>query len=188
MQETTLNITKGAKVDLTKTNPGLKIAHVGLGWDINSGNAGSFDLDVFALCLIGGKLTKNSDVIYFSNKTGVGVTHMGDNLTGAGDGDDETLKFDLNAIPADVNEILIAVNIYDADSRRQNFGHVRNAYARVYDADTNQEIVRYDLSEDFSSNTGVIVGKIYRHNAEWKFQAEGTGKNGNINQISDGYR
>lgn len=184
----TVSLQKGERADLTKTNPGLKVAHVGLGWDVaNQGNA-AFDLDAFALLLAGGKLTDKNRLVFFNNKTYQGVEHMGDNLTGAGDGDDETIKVTLAAVPADVDEVLICVNIYDAETRKQNFGQVNNAFIRVYDADTNEELLKFDLSENYSAFNAMVMGKLYRRDGEWKFQSIGEGKNGDINAIAQAYR
>lgn len=189
MSTETLNLEKGQKIDLTKSNPGLKHVNVGLGWDMKEGE--DADLDSFALFLTGGKLVDNKHVVFFGNlhPAGLGVQHMGDNLTGAGEGDDETIKLDLAGIPADVDQIILGVNIYKADERHhQNFGLVENAFVRLYDADTNTELGKYDLSEDYSANTGVVVGKMYRKDGEWKFQAIGEGKNGSIDAIASPYR
>lgn len=182
-----LNLEKGERVDLTKTNPGLKIAHVGLGWDVNESSGGpAFDLDAFALVMNGGKLVNGkSGIIFFNNKTGAGLEHMGDNLTGVGDGDDETIKVKLAEVPGD--EVLICVNIFQAAERKQNFGQVKNAFVRVYDGETNQEILKFDLSEDYSKFNGMVMGKLYKKDNEWKFQAVGEGKNGDITAIAQPY-
>jgi tellurium resistance protein TerD len=180
---TTVSLEKGERVDLTKTNPGLKVAHVGLGWDVAQTGSAAFDLDAFALVLKGGKLFDgNSSVIYFGHKTAHGLEHMGDNLTGAGDGDDETIKIHLSQVPGD--EILLCVNIYQADTRHQNFGMVNNAFIRIYDGETGGEILKFDLSEDYSKFNAMIMGKLYKKDEEWKFQAVGTGANGDINTIA----
>ncbi len=184
---TTLSLEKGQKVDLTKSNPGLKIAHVGLGWDVNTSGGNAFDLDAFALLTTNGKLPSNNHVVYFRNLKGPGVEHTGDNLTGAGDGDDETIKVKLAEIPVGVDEVHICVNIYEAQSRRQNFGQVKNAFIRIYDAETQQELLKYDLNEDYSAFSGMVMGKLYRKDGEWKFQAVGEGKNGDINSIAASY-
>ena len=179
-----LNLTKGEKVDLTKTHPGLALVHVGCGWDVAAaGNA--FDLDVSAVLLKGDKSVPDKGVIFFNNKVGHGLEHMGDNLTGVGEGDDETIKVNLATVPADVENIAIIVNIYEARSRNQNFGQVKNAFVRVYDPISGGELAKYDLSEDYSAFTGMIMGRLYRHNGEWKFQAMGNGANGNINEICE---
>ena len=187
MTTTTVALVKGQKVDLTKENPNLKHVGFGLGWDVNSSSGAAFDLDAFALICKGGKITSNSDIIYFNNLKGPGVTHSGDNLTGAGEGDDEVISVDLSQIPSDCDEVVFCVNIYQADSRHQNFGQVKNSFIRVFDKDSNNELRRFDLNEDYSANTGVVMGKIYRKDGEWKFQAIGEGKNGDINQIASSY-
>jgi len=189
-----LSLEKGQKVDLTKGTT-LAILCLGLGWDVNASSGSAFDLDAFAIPLTGGKLTNGANLLYFGSPKvnnhpttlGGSLMHSGDNLTGVGDGDDETITMRLNDIPADVEEVLIAVNIYQADSRRQNFGQVRNAFCRLYNQDTNEEMMRYDLSEDYSTNTAVVFGRVYRHNGEWKFNAIGEGKNGSINDIAAQY-
>lgn len=185
----TINLVKGQKVDLTKTNPGLTKLNIGLGWDVNQGNGPAYDLDAFALEIKDGKLHGGvQSIIYFNNKVGQGVKHGGDNLTGAGDGDDEVIMIDLSALPMDCNEVAIGVNIYNASSRgNQQFGMVRNGFIRAINADSNTELIKYDLSEDYSGFNGVMFGKIYKHNDEWKFEALGTGSNGNINEIANHY-
>lgn len=188
MNTETLNLTKGERIDLTKSNPQLKIVNIGLGWDINAGNGSSFDLDAFVLILAEGKLPSLGHVIYFGNKTGHGLEHMGDNLTGVGDGDDETIKLKLLELDSATTEILIGVNIFEATGRRQNFGMVNNAFVRIYDAETNQELLKYDLSEDYSAFNGMFMGKLYKKDAEWKFQAIGTGVNGTIDEIATPYK
>lgn len=184
----TINLTKGERVDLTKTNPNLKIAHVGLGWDVNQGNGAAFDLDAFALILAGGKLISNNHIVYFNNKQAGGLQHMGDNLTGVGDGDDETIKINLQSLDATADEIIIAVNIYEANTRKQNFGMANNAFIRIYNAETNQEIIKFDLTENYSAFNGMLMGKLYKKDGEWKFQAMAEGKNGNIVEIATPYQ
>lgn len=184
--ETSVNLEKGGKVDLTKNNPGLKKLSIGLGWDVKQGSGAAFDLDAFALLLMAGKFTDPKNLIYFNNKVGVGILHHGDNLTGAGDGDDETISLELATLTSE--EIILGVNIYQADTRKQNFGQVKNAFIRAYDAETKQELAKYDLSEDSSSATGFVLGRVYKHNGEWKFEAVGTAKNGNLAQIADTYK
>lgn len=180
----TLNLVKGQRVDLTKTNPGLKAIALGLGWDVRNGAGDAFDLDAFAVALKDGKL---DDVVYFNHKTAYSgaINHSGDNLTGEGAGDDETIVMLLDKIPAGVTEVMVCVNIYQAASRRQNFGQVQNAFIRVYDKDTNTELAKYDLSEDYSAFNGMVMGKIYLKDSEWKFQAVGEGVNGSIVEIAD---
>ena len=174
-----INLSKGQKVDLTKTNPGLKKVIVGLGWDVNAFDSGAdFDLDAAAFMVgANGKCPTEKDFIFYGNlkHPSESVEHMGDNLTGEGDGDDEQIKIDLSKVPANIEKIAFTVTIYDAESRRQNFGQVSNAYIRIVDEVTNTEIIRFDLGEDFSIETAVVVGELYKHNGEWKFNAIGQG-------------
>ena len=179
-----VSLRKGQKVDLTKTNPSLKKILVGLGWDTNKYDGGfDFDLDAAAFLLADtGKVTGDEDFVFYNNlkhQSG-SVEHMGDNLTGAGEGDDEEIKVDLEKVPANISKIDFTVTIYEADKRNQTFGQVSNAYIRVVDDTTGEEIIRYDLGEDFSVETAVVVGELYRHNGEWKFNAIGSGFSGGL--------
>ena len=179
-----ISLKKGQKVDLTKTNPGLKNILIGLGWDTNRYDGGlDFDLDS-AVFLLGAdsKVKSGDDFIFFNNlKHASGsVEHLGDNLTGAGDGDDEEIKIDLSKVPAEIEKIAFTVTIYEADTRKQNFGQVENAFIRVFDEQNNKELIRYDLDEDFSIETSVIVGELYRNKGEWKFNAIGSGFEGGL--------
>ena len=182
-----VNLSKGQKVDLTKTNPGLKKILVGLGWDINKYDGGfDFDLDAAAfLCGDNGQVSSDADFIFYNNKmhSSGSVEHAGDNLTGAGDGDDEVIRIDLSLLPANVSKVDFTVTIHDADARRQNFGQVNNAYIRVLDEVSGTELIRYDLEEDFSIETAVVVGEIYRNNGEWKFNAIGSGFDGGLEAL-----
>ncbi len=179
-----VSLQKGQKVDLTKGNPGLSKIIIGLGWDTNKYDGGAdFDLDAAAFLLgDNGKVPGDSDFIFYGNlkHASESVIHTGDNLTGDGDGDDEQIKVDLSKVPANISKIDFTVTIYDYDVRAQNFGQVSNAYIRVVDEMTGQEIIRYDLGEDFSVETAVVVGEIYRHNGEWKFNAIGSGFAGGL--------
>ena len=175
---------KGQKVDLTKSNPGLSKILIGLGWDTNKYDGGNdFDLDS-SVFLLGAdsKVTNGGDFIFFNNlKHASGsVEHLGDNLTGAGEGDDEEIKIDLSKVPANIEKIAFTVTIYEADARKQNFGQVENAFIRVFDEQNNKELIRYDLDEDFSIETAVIVGELYRNKGEWKFNAVGSGFEGGL--------
>ncbi|MBO5264791.1 MAG: TerD family protein [Ruminococcus sp.] len=186
-----INLTKGQKVDLTKGNPGLKNIMIGLGWDVNAFDSdANFDLDA-SVFMVGenGKCPTDQEFIFYGNlkhKSG-SVEHMGDNLTGEGDGDDEQIKIDLSKIPENIARVAFTVTIYDAENRRQNFGQVSNAYIRIVDTVTNQEIIRYDLGEDFSIETAVVVGEIYRINGEWKFNAIGSGFQGGLAALCGHY-
>ena len=179
-----ISLAKGQKVDLTKGNPGLKNVMVGLGWDVNAYDSGvSFDLDAAAFMLgENGKCPTEKEFIFYGNlaHSSESVTHMGDNLTGEGDGDDEQIMVDLSSIPANISKIAFTVTIYDCDARRQNFGQVSNSFIRIVDGDSNTELVRYDLGEDFSIETAIVVGELYRHNGEWKFNAIGSGFQGGL--------
>ncbi len=186
-----INLSKGQKIDLTKGNPGLKNIMVGLGWDVNVFDSGAaFDLDAAAFLLgSNGKCPTDGEFIFYSNlkHSSGSVEHMGDNLTGAGDGDDEQIKINLSDVPANIEKIAFTVTIYDADTRRQNFGQVSNAFIRIVNSDTNEELVRYDLGEDFSIETAVVVGELYRHNGEWKFNAIGSGFQGGLAALCNYY-
>ena len=179
-----VNLSKGQKVDLTKTNPGLTKIIVGLGWDVNKYDGGSeFDLDAAAFLLSeAGKVTDDSDFVFYNNKqhSSGSVIHSGDNLTGEGEGDDEQMMVDLSIVPPNISKIDFTVTINDADTRHQNFGQVSNAYIRIMDAATGTELIRYDLGEDYSIETAVIVGELYRNAGEWKFNAIGSGFQGGL--------
>lgn len=186
-----INLSKGQKVDLTKKNPSLKNIMVGLGWDVNAFDSGAdFDLDAAAFMLgANGKCPTEKEFIFYGNleHTSGAVKHMGDNLTGEGEGDDEQIEVSLKDIPSNVERVAFTVTIYDAEPRRQNFGQVSNSYIRIVDADTNNELIRYDLGEDFSIETAVVVGELYRHNGEWKFNAIGSGFQGGLAALCGHY-
>ena len=186
-----ISLTKGQKVDLTKGNPGLEKVIIGLGWDTNKYDGGAdFDLDAAAFLLgANGKVQSDEDFVFYGNlkhKSG-SVEHTGDNLTGAGDGDDEVIKVDLSKVPQNVDKIDFTVTIYDADVRRQNFGQVSNAYIHILDATTGNEVLRFDLGEEFSIETAVVVGELYRYNGEWKFNAIGSGFSGGLRALCLNY-
>lgn len=186
-----VNLTKGQKVDLTKGNPGLSRIIVGLGWDINKyDGGGDFDLDTAAFLLgANGKVASDADFVFYGNlkHSSGGVEHMGDNLTGEGDGDDEQIKVNLSSVPAEIAKIGFTVTIYEAEERRQNFGQVSNAYIRIVDETSNTELIRYDLGEDFSVETAVVVGELYRNGGEWKFNAIGSGFRGGLKALCQNY-
>ena len=186
-----INLSKGQKVDLTKGNASLKHIMVGLGWDVNAFDSGAdFDLDASAfMCGANGKCPTEKEFVFYGNleHPSGAVKHQGDNLTGEGDGDDEQIFVDLKAIPESVDKIAFTVTIYEAQERRQNFGQVSNAYIRIVDEDTNQELIRYDLGEDFSIETAIVVGELYRHNGEWKFNAIGSGFQGGLAALCGHY-
>lgn len=173
-----LSLQKGGNVSLTKAAPGVTKFTVGLGWDARTTDGKPFDLDAFALLLgADGKIREEKDFVFFNNLSDAAgsVTHQGDNLTGEGDGDDEQIVVDLTAIPADVEKVVIAVAIFEADERGQTFGQVRNARIRLLNSATNNEEVNYDLSEDYPVETAVNFAELYRNNGEWKFRAIGQG-------------
>ncbi len=179
-----INLSKGQKIDLTKTNPGLTQVMIGLGWDINKYDGGhDFDLDAAAFLLDqNGKANSEDDFIFYNHKADAAnsVVHAGDNLTGIGEGDDEVLIVDLSKVPANVARISFTVTIHEADTRNQNFGQVENAYIRVLNQANGEELLHFDLGEDFSIETAIIVAELYRHGSEWKFNAIGSGFSGGL--------
>ncbi|GGZ22416.1 chemical-damaging agent resistance protein C [Streptomyces inusitatus] len=173
-----VSLSKGGNVSLTKAAPGLTAVLVGLGWDVRTTTGTDFDLDASALLTNAeGKVANDGNFVFFNNlKSPDGsVEHTGDNLTGAGEGDDEQIKVNLAGVPADVDKIVFPVSIYEAESRSQSFGQVRNAFIRVVNQADNVELARYDLSEDASTETAMVFGELYRNGAEWKFRAIGQG-------------
>ena len=174
-----INLSKGQKVDLTKGNPGLKNVMVGLGWDVNAFDSGAdFDLDAAAFMLgSNGKCPTEKEFVFYGNleHPSGSIKHMGDNLTGAGEGDDEQIVIDLSRVPAEYDKIVIVVNIYQAVQRKQHFGMIENAFIRLVDARNNKEMCKYNLTENYSGMTAMIFGEIYRYNGEWKFNAIGNG-------------
>ena len=191
-----ISLKKGQEVDLTKGNPGLSRLLIGLGWDTNKYDGGSdFDLDASAFLLgPNEKVTSDADFVFYGNlKHASGaVEHTGDNLTGEGEGDDEVLTIDFTKVPADVDKIAITVTIYEAQVRKQNFGQVSNAYVRVARMANAQdmqgtEVLRFDLMEEFSVETALVVCEIYRHNGEWKFNAVGAGYQGGLEALCRAY-
>lgn len=182
-----VSLQKGQKVDLTKGNPNLKKVMVGLGWDTNKYDGGKdFDLDAAAFLLgENGKVSNDMDFIFYNNLKGAqgSVTHMGDNLTGEGEGDDEQVQVELDKVPSSIHKIAFTVTIHDAEQRGQNFGMVSNAFIRIVNEETGQELIRYDLGEDFSMETAIVVGELYRHSGEWKFNAIGSGFKGGLEAL-----
>lgn len=186
-----ISLQKGQKVDLTKGNPSLKHVLVGLGWDVNRYDGGfAFDLDASAFLLGANGQTPNTDAFIFygnlKHPSGA-VEHMGDNLTGEGDGDDEQILVDLTKIPDSIEKIAFTVTIYEAEQRRQNFGQVDNSFIRIVDNDTGKELIRYDLGEDFSIETAAVFGELYKHGSEWKFNAIGSGFYGGLAALCANY-
>ncbi|HEV7192351.1 MAG TPA: TerD family protein [Jatrophihabitantaceae bacterium] len=185
-----VSLAKGGNVSLTKQAPGLTGVLIGLGWDARTTTGADFDLDASAL-MVGtdGKILSDQHFIFFNNLTSPdgSVEHTGDNLTGAGDGDDEVIKVHLDGVPGEVDKLVVAVSIYDAETRGQNFGQVRNAFMRVVNQADNSEIARYDLSEDASNETAMIFGELYRNAGEWKFRAVGQGYSTGLSGIARDY-
>ena len=185
-----ISLSKGGNVSLSKTDPSLKNVIVGLGWDARPTDGADFDLDASAFMVKDdGKVRSNSDFIFYNQtKSACGsVEHTGDNRTGVGDGDDEAVIVLLDKVPADVQRIVFCVTIHEADMRKQNFGQVSHAFVRVVNKDSNNEVARYDLSEDASIETAMIFGEIYRHSGEWKFKAVGQGYAGGLAALAKQY-
>lgn len=187
----TISLSKGQRVDLTKTNPGLTKAIIGLGWDTNKYSGGEdFDLDASAfLADSNGKVVNELDFVFYNNLKSQdgGVEHTGDNRTGEGEGDDEQIVINFPKLSSHIERIGIAVTIHDAEARNQNFGQVSNAFVRVVNHETNEEILRYDLGEDFSVETAVVVCELYKHQGEWKFNAVGSGFSGGLAALCRNY-
>lgn len=182
-----ISLNKGANISLSKTDPTLKKVLVGLSWEARSTDGTDFDLDASVFLVNSSNKVRNEgDFIFYNQlKSACGsVEHTGDNRTGDGDGDDEVIKVNLEAVPHDVVKIVVAVTIHDAEARRQNFGQVHNAAIRLVNQDNNNEVTRFDLSEDLSTETATIFGEIYRHNNEWKFKAVGQGYSGGLKALA----
>ncbi|MER6395371.1 MULTISPECIES: TerD family protein [unclassified Kitasatospora] len=185
-----VSLAKGGNVSLTKEAPGLTAVIVGLGWDVRTTTGADYDLDASALlCNALGKVVSDQHFVFFNNLRSPegSVEHSGDNLTGGGDGDDEQIRVDLDAVPAGVAKVVFPVSIYDADARLQSFGQVRNAFIRIVNQANGQEIARYDLSEDASTETAMVFGELYRNGAEWKFRAIGQGYASGLRGIATDY-
>ena len=189
-----VSLSKGGKVSLAKAAQDAGVASLvkvtaGLGWETNRYDGGAdFDLDAAAFMLkADGKVRSEADFIFYNNKNGQGVTHTGDNRTGEGEGDDEQIIIDLNAVPADIEKIAFTVTIDQAETRNQNFGMVENSFIRLFDAVSGTELIHYDLGEDYSIETAVVVGELYRHNGEWKFNAIGSGFQGGLAALCGNY-
>lgn len=185
-----ISLNKGGNLSLSKTDPSLNQVLIGLGWDARATDGVDFDLDASAFLLAANdKVRAETDFIFYNQTRSPegSVEHTGDNRTGAGDGDDEAVKIDLAKVPTEVQKIAITVTIHDAENRGQNFGQVQNAFIRVVNDQTNVEIVRFDLNEDYSTETAMIFGELYRHNGEWKFRAVGQGYNGGLSAMCRQY-
>ena len=185
-----ISLQKGGNVNLSKEAPGLINLKVGLGWDVRATDGAGFDLDgVVFLLNQSGKVRSDADFIFYNNlKSADGsIVHSGDNRTGEGEGDDESVSIDLSKVPADVERVVLAVTIHDGEARRQNFGMVAKAFVRCVNAGNNSEIARYDLSEDSSTETAMVFGEVYRNGADWKFRAVGQGFNGGLAPLAKNY-
>ncbi|WML90331.1 TerD family protein [Thiothrix lacustris] len=183
-----LSLQKGGNLSLSKTDPSLTKILIGLGWDERSTDGAGFDLDASAFLLTAsGKVRGDADFIFYNQlkSTDGSVEHTGDNRTGQGDGDDESMKVDLSKVPAEITKVAFTVTIHDAETRRQNFGQVANAFIRVVNDATGTEVVRYDLAEDYSTETAMVFGELYRNNEEWKFRAVGQGYAGGLKAMCD---
>ena len=189
-----VNLSKGQRISLEKVAPGLSEVFVGLGWDTNITDTGAdFDIDASVFLVNGSeKLISDSHFIFYNNLTSPdankSVEHLGDNRTGAGEGDDEVIKVKLKQVPDDVNKIVMTVTIHEAEQRQQNFGQVQNAFVRVVNAENKEEVVRYDLSEDFSVETALIMAELYRKDGEWRVNAVGAGYQGGLEALLNRYQ
>lgn len=188
-----ISLQKGQRVSLEKVAPGLKAAFVGLGWDVKVTDTGhDFDLDS-SVFLLGAneKILSDQHFIFYNNLTSPdsdqSVRHMGDNLTGAGEGDDEAVIVDLRKVPSDIQKIVFVVTIHEAERRGQNFGQVHNAFVRLVDVESKQEVLRYDLVEDYSVETALIMAELYRKDGEWRMNAVGAGYQGGLQALLDRY-
>ncbi|PRS27546.1 TerD family protein [Bacillus pumilus] len=186
-----IQLSKGQRVDLTKTNPGLTKVMIGLGWDTNKYSGGAeFDLDASAFLVdANNRCQQDTDFVFYNNlqHPSGSVTHTGDNRTGEGDGDDEQILVDFSKIPANIDRIGITVTIHDAETRSQNFGQVSNAFVRVVNEEGGEELIRFDLGEDFSIETAVVVCELYRYESDWKFNAIGSGFSGGLAALCQNY-
>lgn len=185
-----ISLSKGGNVSLSKEDPGLDEIMVGLGWDARSTDGQDFDLDASAFLLkADGKVPSDTHFCFYNNMNVAGgaVVHQGDNRTGAGDGDDEQVKITLSKLPPEIDKVAIVVTIHEGEQRRQSFGQVQNAFIRLVNEKTGKEVVRYDLSEDASVETAMILGEVYRHGSEFKFRAVGQGYKGGLGPLAINY-
>ena len=185
-----ISLQKGGNISLSKEAPNMTKMVLGLGWDVRATDGAAFDLDASAFLLsVAGKVRSDADFIFYNQaKSADGsVEHTGDNRTGDGDGDDESIIVDLTRIPSDVEKVAVVVTIHDAEARNQSFGQVSSAYVRCVNEANNIEVARYDLSEDASVETAMIFGELYRHNGEWKFKAIGQGFKGGLGPLAQNY-
>ncbi|MBK1641891.1 hypothetical protein CKO12_08405 [Chromatium okenii] len=183
----TISLNKGGNVNLSKEAPTLENVLIGLGWDSRATDGQAFDLDASLFMVkTDGKVPSDAYFIFYNQKTSPegSVEHTGDNLTGDGDGDDETMHVTLSKVPADIQRLVVVVTIHDAEARHQNFGQINNAFVRIVNRDNQQEVVRFDLSEDYSTETAMVFGELYRHNGDWKFKAVGQGYAGGLHALA----
>ncbi len=185
-----VSLSKGGNVSLSRTAPNISKILVGLGWDARQTSGDDFDLDASVFMVQeNGKVRSDEDFIFYNqlSSTCGSVVHTGDNRTGAGDGDDEAVKVDLAKVPQNIQRLVVSVTIHDADARRQNFGMVRDAFIRIVNLESDNEIARFDLSEDYGTETAMIFGEVYRHNGEWKFKAVGQGFAGGLEPMATSF-
>src|SRR4028119_440774 len=186
-----INLEKGGRINLSKEAPSLKNAGIGLGWDLNATDTGSaFDLDASVFMLgTSGKIPNEKYFVFYNNSESPdgSTKHLGDSKTGEGAGDDETVQIDLSLVEPSIQEIVFVVTIHEADTRKQNFGQVRNSFIRIYDKATETEITKYELEEDFSTETAIEFGKLYRKDGDWRFQAVGQGYKAGLQKFVDQY-
>ena len=185
-----ISLNKGGNLSLSKTDPSLSQVLVGLGWDARATDGADFDLDASAFLLGANDKVRGEHDFIFYNQTRSpegSVEHTGDNRTGAGDGDDESVKINLGLVPADIQKVAITVTIHEAEQRGQNFGQVQNAFIRIVNDQSQVEMVRFDLNEDYSTETAMVFGELYRHNGEWKFRAVGQGYAGGLRAMCHQY-
>ena len=185
-----INLTKGERINLSKEAPSLKQACIGLGWDVNKRGETAFDLDASIIALgSNGKVFSTKHIIYYGNLASPDgyIKHQGDNLTGQGEGDDETIEINLQSLDPGITELLIVVNIYDADKRKQNFGMVNNSFVRIYDKLSKQEILKYQLQESFNQETCTEFGRLYTKDGQWRFHAVGSGYHSTLKDLINRY-
>lgn len=185
-----ISLSKGGNVSLSKEDPGLDEIMIGLGWDVRATDGKDFDLDASAFLLAAsGKVRSDADFVFYNNKNGAngGVVHQGDNRTGEGEGDDEQILVTLSKLPVDVDKVAVVVTIHEGEANGQSFGQVSNAFIRLVNQKTGKEVVRYDLSEDASTETAMTLGEVYRHGTDWKFRAVGQGYKGGLGPLATNY-
>ncbi|MDQ3059838.1 MAG: TerD family protein [Pseudomonadota bacterium] len=182
-----ISLQKGGNVNLSKTDPNLKQVLLGLGWDARSSDGVDFDLDASIFMVTeSGRVRSDNDFIFYGQLRSYcgSVEHTGDNRTGAGDGDDEAIKIKLDQVPTEITRLVVAVTIHEAQARKQNFGMVHDAFIRLVNSETNVELTRFDLSEDYSTETAMVFGEVYRYGGEWKFKAVGQGYAGGLRALA----